>query len=54
MSLGALRHTNEWAGNLKRCVLLREYVKLHARTGFSLRIPASLPQFEVERQNSVL
>ena len=54
MDRDALRYSNQWAGNLKRSALLRECVDLHARTRFGLRVPVSLPQFEVERQNSVL
>src|SRR5260370_12641812 len=54
MNRGALGHSNEWAGNLKRSALLRECVNSHARTRFGLRVPVSSSQFEVERQNSLL
>ena len=53
VDLGALRNANEWTGYLKCFIFLGECVNLHARTGVGFRVPITLTQFEVKRQDSV-
>src|SRR5579859_5185502 len=54
LDLGTFRNAKEWTGYLKRFAFLTECVDFHTRTGVRFRVPVSLSQFEVKRQDSVL
>ena len=54
MDFRALRNSNEWTGYLWHFPLLGKRVDFRARTRFGFRVPITLLQFEVKRQDSVL